>query len=461
MLDTGRYLLSGLSLGDVSKISVIAIPIYAKDINNKQIYHGVLAQLIASVVDHQDLILVIPCIEGVEYPLEEPAEPLSLLMFGGFYSVSVYYHAFQNITYVLLDCPVFREQSKNEPFFEKIDEDTSAKLANSVDSLSFYSAWNQCIAQIITRFSPDLYWITDLRGTLAPWYIRHHSIPCIFLFHDEGDFVYRQLGSTSDWSMIKYLLNLDMGAIISNDGSDRPKPLRFFDLLFLAALYLGTYQAGQGFINSGIESTYDKNSHTHKTISQAGINHINHLCFPDPSDIAAWTPGDHAPTFEIERIAESQRASNLEKLQQWAALEPSPDVDMLVFIGRWSLQTGIDIIVEVMPSILEEHPNVQLACVGPVVDQCGKIAARKLQHLHSRYPDRVYPKPELTSLPPFVFTGSEFGLLPARIEPIGLAAIEYGKRGVLGIGSRVGAQGQTVCSVSMNGALHSESGSNS
>ena len=335
VLTTGRSLLSGLSLGDVSNISVVAIPIYAEDITNKLIYqfdshdkfqaqdrleasepqsqssrrktllasleytiedwnitiktgyHGVLAQLIARIVDHQDLILVIPCIGAVEYPLEKPAEPLSVLMFGGFYSLSVYYHAFQNITYVLLDCPVFRERSKNEPFPEGIDEDTSAKLANSVESLSFYSAWNQCIAQIITRFSPDLYWITDLRGTLAPWYIRHHSIPCIFLFHDEGDFVYRQLGSTSDWSMIEYLLNLDMGAIISNDGSDRPKPLGFFDLLFLAALYLGTYQAGQGFINSGIESTYDKKSHTHKTISQAGINHINHLCFPDPSDIAA------------------------------------------------------------------------------------------------------------------------------------------------------------------------------
>lgn len=37
VLDTGRSLLSGLSLGDVSNISVIAIPIYAKDINNKQI----------------------------------------------------------------------------------------------------------------------------------------------------------------------------------------------------------------------------------------------------------------------------------------------------------------------------------------------------------------------------------------------------------------------------------------
>lgn len=424
-------------------------------------YHGVLAQLIARNVDHQDLILVIPCIGGVECPLEEPAEPLSVLMFEEFYPVSVYYHASQNITYVLLDSPVFRERSKNEPFPEKIDEDTSAKFADSVESLSFYSAWNQCIAQIITRFSTDLYWITDLRGTLAPWYIRHRSIPCIFLFHDEGDFVYRQLGSTSDWSIIKYLLNLDMGAIIPNDGSGRPKPLRCFDLLFLAALYLRVYQAGQGFINSGIESTYDRKSHTHKTISQARINHINHLCFPDPSDIAAWAPGDHAPTFEIDRIAESQRASKLEELQQWAALKPSPDVDMLVFIGRWSMQTGIDIIVEVMPSILEEHPNVQLICVGPVVDQCGKTAARKLQHLHSRYPDRVFPKPEFTWLPPFVFTGSEFGLLPARIEPIGLAAIEYGKRGVLGIGSRVGAQGQTVCSVSMNGVLHHESGSNS
>ena len=37
-LTTGRSLLSGLSLGDVSNISIIAIPIYAEDTTNKHIY---------------------------------------------------------------------------------------------------------------------------------------------------------------------------------------------------------------------------------------------------------------------------------------------------------------------------------------------------------------------------------------------------------------------------------------
>ena len=178
---------------------------------------------------------------------------------------------------------------------------------------------------------------------------------------------------------------------------------------------------------------------------QAGITHINHLCFPDSSEVSSWAPGEQVPTFEIDKIAGSQRASNLENLQLWAGLEPSPDVEMLIFIGRWNMQKGIDIIAEVMPSILAEHLNVQLIFVGPVVDQCGKTAARKLQHLVSLQPDQVYSKPEFTALPQFVFTGSEFALLPARVEPIGLAAIKFGRKGALGIGSRVGSQGQTIC----------------
>ena len=57
------------------------------------------------------------------------------------------------------------------------------------------------------------------------------------------------------------------------------------------------------------------------------------------------------------------------------------------------------------------------------------------------YPDRVYSKPEFTALPPYLFSGANFVLIPSRDEPFGLIAVEFGRKGALGVGSRRGGLG--------------------
>jgi alpha-1,3-glucan synthase len=52
------------------------------------------------------------------------------------------------------------------------------------------------------------------------------------------------------------------------------------------------------------------------------------------------------------------------------------------------------------------------------------------------FPGRVFSKPEFTALPPFIFSGAEFALIPSRDEPFGLVAVEFGRKGALGVGSR-------------------------
>ena len=59
-----------------------------------------------------------------------------------------------------------------------------------------------------------------------------------------------------------------------------------------------------------------------------------------------------------------------------------------------------------------------------------------------KYPGRVYSKPEFTQLPPCIFSGAEFALIPSRDEPFGLVAVEFGRKGALGVGARVGGLGQ-------------------
>ena len=122
--------------------------------------------------------------------------------------------------------------------------------------------------------------------------------------------------------------------------------------------------------------------------------------------------------------------------QEWAGLNQNPSAELFVFVGRWSMQKGVDLIADVFPSILDENPNVQLICVGPIIDLYGRFAAIKLDKLVNLYPGRVFSKPVFTVLPPFIFTGAEFALIPSRDEPFGLVAVEFGRKGVLCVGSR-------------------------
>ena len=90
---------------------------------------------------------------------------------------------------------------------------------------------------------------------------------------------------------------------------------------------------------------------------------------------------------------------------------------------------------------LEKRPSIQLITVGPVIDLYGRFAAEKLARLMEMYPDRVFSKPEFTALPPYLFSGADFALIPSRDEPFGLVAVEFGRKGALGVGSRLGGLG--------------------
>jgi len=90
---------------------------------------------------------------------------------------------------------------------------------------------------------------------------------------------------------------------------------------------------------------------------------------------------------------------------------------------------------------LEKRASIQLITVGPVIDLYGRFAAEKLNRLMELYPDRVHSKPEFTALPPYLFSGADFALIPSRDEPFGLVAVEFGRKGALGVGSRLGGLG--------------------
>lgn len=158
---------------------------------------------------------------------------------------------------------------------------------------------------------------------------------------------------------------------------------------------------------------------------------------PDPADTQHFDKCLPNPDVIIDQEYEASRGATRVEAQKWANLDVDPTAELFVFVGRWSMQKGIDLIADVFPKVLEENPKAQLICVGPVIDLYGKYAALKLHHLMKKYPGRVYSKPQFVYIPPFVHLGAEWALIPSRDEPFGLVSVEFGRKGALGIGARV------------------------
>lgn len=385
---------------------------------------GVMAQLMGKALEHQDLIWVVPCVGGVEYPVDQRAESIYAPIIGSEYEIEVQYHQVKNITYVLLDAPVFRQRTRTDPYPPRMDD---------IDSAIYYSAWNYSISEIMRRFDPDLYHINDYHGAAAPLYLLpERTIPCAISLHNAE---FQGL-----WPMRNPEEAKEVCDVFSLDPKVVKEYVQFgsvFNLLHAGASYLHVHQRGFGAV--GVSKKYGDRSYARYPIFW-GLSKIGQLPNPDPSDTAEWLRDEEVkdPSIAIDYVAESSRRDLRRQAQEWAGLNVNPDAELFVFVGRWSLQKGIDLITDIFPSILEKYPTTQLICVGPVIDLYGKFAALKLSKLMERYPGRVYSKPEFTSLPPCIFNGAEFSLIPSRDEPFGLVAIEFGRKGALGVGARVG-----------------------
>lgn len=405
---------------------------------------GVMAQLMGKNLGHQDLIWVVPCVGGVDYPEDNRADPMTVTILGKPYEVQVQYHVLRNITYVLLDAPVFRQQTKSEPYPPRMDDLSSA---------IYYSAWNQCIAQAINRFPVDLYHINDYHGSVAPLYLLPRTIPACLSLHNAE---FQGL-----WPMRTKREREEVCSVFNLSSELVQRYVQFgevFNLLHAGASYLRVHQQGFGAV--GVSKKYGKRSYARYPIFW-GLKKVGKLPNPDPSDTGEWDKKlPKQEDIRIDPVFEAARPELKRQAQEWAGLEQNPQADLFVFVGRWSMQKGVDLIADVFPSVLESNPNAQLIAIGPVIDLYGKFAAMKLEKMMKIYPGRVFSKPVFTALPPFIFSGAEFALIPSRDEPFGLVAVEFGRKGALGVGARVGGLGQmpgwwyTVESVSTVHLIH-------
>jgi alpha-1,3-glucan synthase len=208
---------------------------------------GVMAQLMGKALSHLDLIWVIPTTEGIDYPdlEEERAEPMTVKILEKLYTVTVRYHVIDNITYVLLDAPIFRTTTKANPYPPRMDD---------ISSAIYYSTWNQCIAQAMQRFNVDLYHINDYHGAAAPLYLLPKTIPCCLSLHNAEFQGLWPMRTADEREEVAKVFNLPQKVVKQyvQYGS-------VFNLLHAGASYLRIHQAGFGAV--GVSKKYGDRSY--------------------------------------------------------------------------------------------------------------------------------------------------------------------------------------------------------
>jgi starch synthase len=114
-------------------------------------------------------------------------------------------------------------------------------------------------------------------------------------------------------------------------------------------------------------------------------------------------------------------AINKRDLQREFQLPKIPDVPIFGFVGRMTSQKGIELILEVMPRLLEERDDIQFIFLGGGDEKYRK----ELNRLKEMYPDNIglflYSD---FRLPRKIFAGSDMILMPSIFEPGGIVALE-------------------------------------
>jgi len=297
---------------------------------------GVMSSLMGKAMTDVDLVWVVPKVKDIEYPAGDPAEPIEVIIFGEPYLIEVETHVLDNITYVILDSPVFRAQTKSDPYPARMDDLSSA---------IFYSTWNQAIAATIRRNpTVDIYHINDYHGALAGIYLLPKVIPACLSLHNAEFQGLWPLRTKEEMKEVCSAFN------ISKEHCT--KYVQFgntFNLLHAAASFISVHQKSVGV--AGVSDKYGKRSWARYPALWT-LKHVDSLPNPDPSDIAALDEQPiEARDVEIDQAAEAARPDLKREAQKWAGIKQDPNSDLFVFVGRWSKQKGVDLIADVMPSL--------------------------------------------------------------------------------------------------------------
>jgi starch synthase len=160
-------------------------------------------------------------------------------------------------------------------------------------------------------------------------------------------------------------------------------------------------------------------------------------------DISVWNPETDphiAARFSTKEL--ESRAANKAALQRRLGLDPSPDALLLGVISRLSWQKGLDLLLENVPTILNE--GMQLALLGSgdqdLQDRYQAVSTANIGRIAV-----VIGYDE--ALAHLIQAGADALVVPSRFEPCGLTQLCALRYGAVPIVSRVGGLADTVMDV--------------
>jgi starch synthase len=157
-------------------------------------------------------------------------------------------------------------------------------------------------------------------------------------------------------------------------------------------------------------------------------------------DDMVWNPATDAhlaAQFDVNRLP--ARAGNKAALQLRFGLEPDPTRPLFGVVSRLTSQKGIDLLLEVLPSLVAGGGQLVLLGSGDGWLEAG------LRSAVAAHPGRIgvqlgYNEP----LAHLIQGGSDALLVPSRFEPCGLTQLCALRYGALPIVARVGGLSDTV-----------------
>ncbi|MCU7906203.1 MAG: glycogen synthase GlgA [Candidatus Thiodiazotropha sp. (ex Epidulcina cf. delphinae)] len=160
-------------------------------------------------------------------------------------------------------------------------------------------------------------------------------------------------------------------------------------------------------------------------------------------DYHAWDPQNdhHIPTaFSVENFAAKRR--NKLALQREYGLPEDEHIQLFGYIGRLVDQKGVDLILQVLPGIMDSGSQVVMLGSGD------KDLEHSLQKISNRYHSRIGVAIGYNEgLSHRIEAGSDCFIMPSRFEPCGLNQMYSLRYGTVPIVRRTGGLADTVTDV--------------
>ena len=157
-------------------------------------------------------------------------------------------------------------------------------------------------------------------------------------------------------------------------------------------------------------------------------------------DTTTWNPETDpyvAHSYNYHRLA--KKASNTKVLRNKLQLSPSKKLPLIGMISRLTEQKGIDLLVPIVPEIIEAGAQIVILGSGD------KKIENNWQALADRYPDKISVNLGYNeALAHQIEAGADMFLMPSKFEPCGLNQMYSMHYGTIPIVRRTGGLADTV-----------------